>query len=106
MLVPETITHAARALIDAIDVARGDRVVAIEIGAADRAWPRDIPRTPENADYLRLALRREIERRGYRAVTGTPADGVWQLTPLYGRDTVGWRFRIVAPRRTADAPRT
>jgi hypothetical protein len=102
MLIPESITTAARALIDAIDAVRNDRIVTLTIGAGDRAWPTDIPRCIENAEHLRLAIRRELERRGYRFVAGTPAAGVWQLGPITGRDTIGWRFRLTAPRRSSN----
>jgi hypothetical protein len=101
MLIPEQIADAARALIDAIDTIRTDRIVSIVIGAGDRAWPKGIPQTVDNAEFLRLALRKELERRGYRFVAGTPAAGVWQLGPITGRDTIGWRFRLTAPKAAA-----
>jgi hypothetical protein len=100
MLIPESIALAARLLIDALDKVRETRTVAIDIGAGDgRAWPREIPRDVANCEFLRLAVRRELERRGYRIAAGTPAAGVWQVSPLYGRDTIHWRFRVVAPKR-------
>jgi hypothetical protein len=99
MMIPDVIATAARALVDALDAARGDRIVTIDIGAGDRAWPKDVPRSVENCEFLRLAIRKEIERRGHRITSGTPADGVWQVSVIYGRDTVGWRMRVIAPRR-------
>jgi hypothetical protein len=103
MLIPEQVRDAAKALIDAIETIRTERVVSIVIGAGDRAWPKGIPQNVENAEHLRLALRRELERRGHRFTAGTPAAGVWQLGPLTGRDTIGWRFRLTAPKASAAA---
>lgn len=100
MLIPEQVTAAAKALVDALETVRQSRTVAIDIGQGDgRAWPRDLPRDVSNCEYLRIAVRKEIERRGHRAVSGTPASGVWQVSPLYGRDTIHWRFRVIAPKR-------
>lgn len=98
MLIPEQIADAARALIDAVDSIRTERLVSLTIGAGDRAWPKGIPQNVENAEFLRLAIRKELERRGYRFVAGTPAAGIWQLGPITGRDTIGWRFRLTAPK--------
>jgi len=100
MLIPESIATAARVLVDALDTARATKPIALDIGAGDgRAWPRELERNVENCEFLRLAIRRELERRGHRIAAGTPAAGVWQVSPIYGRDTLYWRFRLIAPKR-------
>jgi hypothetical protein len=100
MLIPESVALAARVLVEALDTARATKPIALDIGAGDgRAWPRELERNIANCEFLRLAVRRELERRGYRIAAGTPAAGVWQVSPIYGRDTIHWRFRVVAPKR-------